>query len=128
MHVQLFTAALVGLSASISVAGTGYKVTAIQGDKEVTYEVKFGGGRAFERWTAFDPASKKFVYLDWKRGEADPKPAAAIWDHRTGETVKLYKFPGVEGPLPVIPSVEEMKACPLTGDRKFKAVPTLAYD
>jgi hypothetical protein len=128
MRVQILAAAFLALTASISAAGTGYKVTAMQGDKEVTYEVKFGGGRAFERWTAFDPASKKFVYLDWKRGQAEPKPVATIWDHRTGETVKLYKFPGVEGPLTVIPSVEDMKVCPMTGDKKLKAVPVLAYD
>jgi hypothetical protein len=128
MRVRILAAALLALTASTSAAGTGYKVTAEQGDKTVTYEVKFGGGRMFEQWTAFDPASKKFVYLRWPRGQAEPKPAAAIWDHRTGETVKLYKFPGVESPLPVIPSVEAMKVCPLTGDKKFKAVPTLAYD
>lgn len=128
MRATLFTLAALSLLASAADAGTGYKVTAKKGDETVTYEVNFGGGRRFERWTAFDPAAKKFVYLDWKRGEPEPKPAAAIWDHRTGETVKLYKFPGVESPLPVIPSVEEMKVCPLTGDKVFKAVPVIAYD
>ncbi len=128
MRIRILAAALLALTASTSHAGTGYKVTAKQGDEEVTYDAKFGGGRAFEQWTAFDPASKKFVYVQWPRGQAEPKPAAAIWNHRTGETVKLYKFPGVEGPLPVIPSVEEMKVCPMTGDKKFKAVPTFAYD
>ena len=128
MRVRILAAALLALAASTAAAGTGYKVTAKQGDKEVTYDVTFGGGKRFEQWTAFDPASKKFVYMQWPRGQAEPKPAATIWDHRTGETVKLYKFPGVESPLPVIPSVEEMKVCPPTGDKKFKAVPTIAYD
>jgi len=128
MLVRTLAATFLALIASTSDAGTGYKVTAKEGDKEVAYDVKFGGGKKFEQWTAFDPASKKFVYMQWPRGQAEPKPAPTIWDHRTGETVKLYKFPGVESPLPVIPSVEEMKVCPLTGDKKFKAVPTIAYD
>jgi hypothetical protein len=128
MLIRILAVAILVLTASTSLAGTGYKVTSKQGDKEVTYDVKFGGGRRFEQWTAFDPASKKFVYVQWPRGEAEPKPAATIWDHRTGETVKLYKFPGVESPLPVIPSVEAMKICPLTGDKGFKAMPTFAYD
>ncbi|CAN5208661.1 hypothetical protein BH11PLA2_BH11PLA2_01910 [soil metagenome] len=128
MFVRILATALLALTASTSDAGTGYEITSKQGDKEVTYEVKFGGGKRFEQWTAFDPASKKFVYLRWPRGDAEPKPAATIWDHRTGETVKLYKFPSVESSLPVIPSVDEMKVCPMTGDKKFKAVPLLAYD
>ena len=63
MLVRRMAVALLTFATSTSFAGTGYKVTAKQGDKEVTYEVKFGGGRRFEQWTAFDPASKKFVYL-----------------------------------------------------------------
>lgn len=128
MRTTLFVLAALFLLASAAGAGTGYKVTARKGDETVTYEVNFGGGRRFERWTAFDPAAKTFVYLDWMRGEPEPKPAATIWDHRTGETVKLYKFPGVDSPLPVIPSVEEMKVCPLTGDKAFKAERVIAYD
>lgn len=128
MRASFFALTTLPLLASAADAGTGYKVTAKKGDETVTYDVNFGGGRRFERWTAFDPASKKFVYLDWPRGEAEPKPAATIWDHRTGETVKLYKFPEVETPLPVIPSIEEMKVCPLTGDKAFKAVRLIAYD
>lgn len=116
-------------------AGTGYEVTAKEGDKTVTYSVKFGGGRMFDQYTAFDPATKKFVYLTWKsrpigggEPEAAPKPVAAIWNHETGKTIQLYKFPGVEQPLPVIPSIEAMKFCPLTGDEHFTARPTIAYD
>ncbi len=128
MKVRILALAFLVLATASADAGTGYKVTAKDGDKDVTYTVNFGGGRRFERWTAFDPASKKFVYLDWTRGEAEPKPAATIWDHRTGETTKLYKFPGVDSPLPVIPSIEAMKVCPLTGDKKFKAERFLNYD
>ncbi|MBP3954630.1 hypothetical protein J8F10_04945 [Gemmata sp. G18] len=126
--MRVLAVALLALTAATADAGARYKVTAKDGDKDVTYNVDFGGGRKFERWTAFDPASKKFVYLDWNRDEAEPKPAGSIWDHRTGETIKLYKFPGVEAPLPVIPSITEMKVCPLTGDKKFKAERFLNYD
>lgn len=112
-------AALVACSAAS--AGTIYKIHAKSGDKDVTYEVRFGGGRINDHMTAFDPKSKKFVYLRWPRKGAAPVPAGEIFDHRTGETVKLYKFPGVESPLPAIPSVADMKVCPVTGDKAFKA-------
>jgi hypothetical protein len=110
-------------------AGTVYKVTAKKGDETVTYEVQFGGTRLAEKWTAFDPKTKKFVHLSWmRRGGKAPEPAAVIWDHRTGELIKLYKFPGADAPLPVIPDIEAMKVCPLTGDKAFKAVPHIAID
>ena len=107
------------LAAGTARAGSLYEITATDGDKPVTYQVKFGGAKRFEQWTAFDPSAKKFVYLTWNRGEAEPTPAATIWDHRTGETIMLYKFPGAEHPLPVIPSIKEMKVCPVTGDKEF---------
>lgn len=116
------------LGAGLSWAGDGYEVTAKQGDKEITYMVNFGGGRMFEQYTAFDPASKQFVYLQWNRREPAPKPALTIWDHRTGELVPLYQFPDVKHPLPIIPSMEAMKVCPLTGDKNFKAKLVIAYD
>jgi hypothetical protein len=109
-------------------AGQVYRVTATRGGEPTTYEVKFGGGKLFEQWTAFDPASGTFVYLTWPRGRDEPKLAGSIWDHRTGATVHLYTFPGVEQPLPVIPSVEELKVCPLAGDRGFHAAPVAIYD
>ena len=56
-------------------AGDGYEVSSKSGDKVVTYRVNFGGGKRFEQHTGFDPASKKFVYLSWTRGEPSPKPA-----------------------------------------------------
>lgn len=74
-----------------------------------------------DQYTAFDPETKKFVYLQWKRSEAKPTPVMKVWDHHTGETISLYKFPDVQNPLPVIPSIEAMKVCPLTGDKNFKA-------
>jgi len=104
-----------------ALAVTRYRITSHDGDKVVEYQVSFGGAKLFEQWTAFDPASKTFVYLSFTRGAEPPKPTATIWDHRTGETIPLYKFPDVEQPLPVIPSLGGMKVCPLTGDKKFKA-------
>jgi hypothetical protein len=113
------TVLLVLLLVGTADAGTIYEVTATRGTEKVTYRVKFGGGKAVAQWTAFDPKSKQFVYLTWERGDPAPEPVATIWDHRAGETVKLYKFPNVEQPLPVIPSIQDMKVCPLTGDKEF---------
>ena len=118
---------LVLLSGTAS-AGTIYEVTALRGGEKVSYQVKFGGGKRFEQWTAFDPKSKAFVYLTWDRGTPAPEPAAAIWDHTTGKTVNLYKFPGAEHPLPVIPSLEDMKVCPMTGDKEFTNRRVVTYD
>lgn len=114
--------------ASTATAGTGYEITSKDGDKVVSYMVKFGGGKAFEQHTAFDPSSKKFVYLTWPRGQAPPKPVYSIWDHQTGQLIDLYQFPGAKHPLPVIPSIEAMKVCPITGDKNFKKKAVLAYD
>jgi hypothetical protein len=129
MFVLLLSAVLLaGLAAATAAAGTIYEVTATGGAEKVTYRVKFGGGKAVRQWTAFDPAQKKFVYLTWTPAEPEPSPAATIWDHRTGETTKLYKFPGAGQPLPVIPSIAEMKVCPLTGDKAFTARKVGNYD
>jgi hypothetical protein len=122
-------AAIALMSAASAVrAGSEYQIDSNSGEKAVTYVVQFGGGKLFDRYTAFDPKSKKFVYLDWKRDAAAPRPAATIWDHRTGEFVGLYRFPGVEQPLPVIPTIEDMKVCPLTGDKHFQAKRIRFYD
>lgn len=110
-------------------AGTGYEVQAKKSDGEtLTYQVKFGGGRQFDQFTAFDPTSKSFVYLTWNRRETAPEPVSTIFDHTTGKTIPLYKFPEAKHPLPVIPSMEEMKVSPLTGDQAFKATRRIAYD
>lgn len=114
--------------ASVACAGNTYKITSQDGEQSLTYEVSFGGGRSFERYTAFDPATNKFVYLDWKRTEEPPQAAMQLWDHRTGKTVSLYEFPGAKHPLPRIPSVEAMKVCPFTGDEMLKAKLYVIYD
>lgn len=119
---------LLVLLADSAVAGTGYEVTSMKEGKAVTYMVNFGGGFRFEQHTAYDPVSKEFVYLQWPRDGKAPKPVGAVWDHQTGQTMELYKFPGVKHPLPVIPSIKAMKVCPRTGDRKFKTKPVIAYD
>ena len=110
-------------------AGTTYEVTAANADGDtVTYNVDFGGAKLFEQYTAYDPASGDFVYLRWNRGDAAPKVAGEIWDHSTGKTIKLYKFPDVEQPLPVIPSIDAMKICPKTGDKDYQSKRIIAYD
>lgn len=106
---------------SLVSAGNIYQVTSKDGEKTITYEVCFGGGRLMDQFTAFDPASKKFVYLQWKRSDEKPAPAMKVWDHRTGETILLYRFPDAKNPLPVVPSIDAMKVCPLTNDKNFKA-------
>ncbi len=116
------------LWASLAMAETGYEVTSKDGDKVVRYMVRFGGGKRFESHTGFDPISKKFIYLSWPRGEAAPKPVASYWDPTSARKVVLYQFPGTKQALPVIPSIDAMKACPLTGDTKFKHKTVMMID
>ena len=116
------------IGTSLASAGTIYKVTSQDGERTITYEVRFGGGRLMDQFTAFDPETKKFVYLQWDRKGKPPAPAMKVWDHRTGETIPLYQFPGAKSPLPVIPSIDAMKACPLTNDKNFKAKPHIFID
>lgn len=117
---------LIGTSSAS--AGNIYKVISQDGKKTMTYEVRFGGGRLMDQFTAFDPETKKFVYLQWDRKGKPPTPAMKIWDHRTGETISLYDFPNAKQPLPVIPSIDAMKVCPLTNDKEFKAKLHIIYD
>jgi hypothetical protein len=124
----VFALVALALTAGNGYAGTTYQVTSSTGKETRTYEVSFGGGKLFGRLTAFDPKSRKFVYLDFRRGSPAPKPAGAIWDHRTGETLPLYQFPGVDQTLPVIPSIEDLRACPFTGARDLKVTVQERYD
>jgi hypothetical protein len=122
LHRTLFVAlASLLIGTSLASAGNIYKVTSQDGEKTITYDVRFGGGRLMDQFTAFDPETKKFVYLQWKRTDEKPAPAMKVWDHRTGETILLYSFPNAKNPLPVIPSIDAMKVCPLTNDKNFKA-------
>jgi len=105
-----FLTAMLLASSSIASAGTTYRITSKDGEKAVEYRVDFGGAKRFERWTAFNFASKTFVYLDFPRGSGPPAPAARIWDHRTGETDKFRAASS---------ALEDMKVCPVTGDRAF---------
>ncbi|MDC0574946.1 hypothetical protein OAO39_03335 [Pirellulaceae bacterium] len=113
---------------SVSYAGTSYEVISKVEDKTTSYMVTFGGGRRFKQHTAFDPASKKFVYMQWGRDKEDPKPVAKIWDHETGKITELYQFTDVKNPLPIIPSVNAMKVCPITGSKDFEAIPRIVID
>jgi len=120
-RVLVLVAVSVLTMTTLASAGNIYKVTSQHGGKTITYEVRFGGGRLMDQYTAFDPDTKKFVYLQWKRDGEKPAPAMKVWDHRTGETILLYRFPNAKNPLPVIPSIDAMKVCPLTNDKNFKA-------
>ena len=100
-RVQLFVVVSLLAGTMPARAGNVYKVTGQDGDKIVTYEVRFGGGKLMDLFTAFDPETKKFVYLQWKRSDEKPAPAMQVWDHRTGETIPLYRFPDAKHPLPV---------------------------
>jgi hypothetical protein len=127
MRLCILVAALLALTATSVFGGAIYEVTATDGKDKITYRVKFGGGWKVGQWTAFDPDTRAFVYLTWEKGKK-PDPVAAYWDHRTGETVYLYKFPGAVHPLPIIPSMKEMKVCPLTGDKEFASKRVGNYD
>jgi len=116
------------LQAATLQAGHGYEVTSTDGKSTKTYMVLFGGGKLMEQVTAFDPMSQKFVYLTWKRDTPMPKPAGSIWNATTGETSQLYKFPDVETPLPLIPSIKDLKVCPFTGDKNLKSELKLFID
>ena len=111
-----------------SAAGSIYQITSSDGKNEITYEVKFGGGRKFDQMTAYDPASKSFVYLQWERTGTKPEPTGSIWDHKTGETIMLYKFPGVTQPLPIIPTIDDLTICPKTGSKKITKKRTIIFD
>lgn len=119
---------LLVLFADSTFAGMRYEVTSRKGAMTVKYVVNFGGGRMMEQWTAFDPVSQTFVYLRWSRDQSTPLKVGSTWDHDSGVTRDLYKFPNVAVPLPMIPSIAAMKVCPLTGDRKFTYRAILAYD
>ncbi len=130
MFVRISAFVLAGLLMlpSIAHAGNVYKVTGHDGERVQTYQVRFGGGKLMDQFTAFDPKTHSFVYLTWERTAKPPTPKMEIWDHQTGETVPLYEFPGVDNPLPVIPSIEAMKVCPITKDKQFKATLEIVVD
>jgi hypothetical protein len=90
--------------------------------------VRRPAGEQDQQLTAFGPKSKKFVYLSWDRNTPALKPAGTIWDHRSGELIQLYRFPGVDQPLPAISSFDDLKVCPFTGDKKFRALKAAIYD
>ena len=118
-RVVVFASLFMGTSSAS--AGNIYKVTSHDGGKTITYEVRFGGIKLTDQFTAFDPETKEFVYLTWNRKDNPPSPTMKLWDFRTGEIVPLYRFPNAKNPLPVIPSIEAMKVCPFTNDKNFKA-------
>ena len=106
---------------STATAGEIHEVTSRNGENDVTYQVRFGGGKLMDQYTAFDPDTKSFVYLSWMRTDEAPKPVMTIWNHRDGELLTLYKFPDAKHPLPIIPNMSAIKVCPLTGDKSFNS-------
>jgi hypothetical protein len=121
IRTLFFVLASLLIATSSASAGNVYKVTSHDGEKTITYEVRFGGIKLTDQFTAFDPETKRFVYLTWNRKDKPPTPAMKLWDYRTGETIPLYRFPDAKNPLPVIPFIESMKVCPFTNDKNFKA-------
>jgi hypothetical protein len=113
---------LLGAVVAICEAASIYRITSKTKDGETKqYKVTFGPTKVTNRLVAFCPKNKKFVYLIWKdKTEKAPEPVSSIWDHRTGETVPLYKFPDSPHPLPAIARAEDIKVCPFTGDTKLK--------
>ena len=85
-------------------------------------------GQDDEECQVVDPETKKFVYLQWKRDGQPPTPAMKTWHHRTGETISLYRFAAAQNPLPIIPSINEMKVRLRTNDKNFKATPRIIVD
>jgi hypothetical protein len=128
MLIRTFMLAGLLMATSSASAGQIYKVNSKDGDKTVTYEVRFGGGKLMDQFTAFDPETRQFVYLQWSRQDKPPTPAMRFWDHRTGEIIPLYNFPNVKHPLPVIPSIEAMRVCPLTNDKNFRVNLHITFD
>ncbi len=134
-HSLLLVGLLLAVPVRVGFAGDVYTLQAATNEvdpqtgllRTITYDVTFGGGFISDMVTAFDPKSRKFVYLTWKRDEKAPQPIGEIWDPHTGKTLRLFKFPGVEHPLPEIPSISDMKVCPFTGGN-FLILKRLLYD
>ena len=57
MGFRVLVVAGVFVCAGVASAGNIYQITAKDGDKTITYEVRFGRGRLTEVATAFDPES-----------------------------------------------------------------------
>jgi hypothetical protein len=115
-------AAIVCLAEANSEGADVYTITSKTKKGETkTYDLTFGGSKTTARHVAFCPTNKKFVYLTWEyHKEKAPKPVLHIWDHRTGKTIPLYRFPGCKDPLPAIPSATDIKVCPFTGDTRLQ--------
>lgn len=116
------------LTPALTCAGDIFEVTVKNNGEPKTFNVQFGGGEQFEQWTAFDPESKAFVYLDFPRLGEKPTPVATIWQSQTGETIPLYQFKNAKHPLPRIESMAQLKVCPFTGSKDLKAVRIIVVD
>ena len=134
-RVLAMACAVAALSATAAVAGTGYTMKC--SSCGFSSQVNIGGGMGFEQITGFCVDSMKFVYLQWKRGEKKPEPAARIWDSTTGKKIDLYKCPDGDGLfMPLLfaqPDAEGpgFDRCPKCGKPTFrvdKSKPIMMYD
>jgi hypothetical protein len=118
----LLSSLVIVLGVSTALTGEIYEATGTDGKTTVKHELWFGGGKnGLQVLNAFDPQTKKIVRMEIDRSKGEKaKVAAQIWDYKTGRTIDLYKFPGSAHPLPLIPSIEEFRICPITGDTKLK--------
>ena len=115
------------LLTGVAWAGMGYTMKC----KACKFEqsVIFGGGRMFNQVTAWCDPCGKFVYLRWKRSEAEPKPLATIWDAETGRKLTTYACPDCGKPATMVD--ENMKFCPKCGKAEFGKdpnAPVMAVD
>ncbi len=53
---------------------------------------------------------------------------STFWDSKTGETVRLYRFPDCPDPLPAIRSIDDLRVRPFTGDKHFQKKKVGNYD
>jgi hypothetical protein len=86
--------AVVCLNATDLLAGHGYEVTSTDGKTTKTYMVRFGGGKAMDMATAFDPTAQKFVYLRWERDTPMPPTGGLHLERGHGRDDSPLQIPG----------------------------------
>jgi predicted RNA-binding Zn-ribbon protein involved in translation (DUF1610 family) len=122
--ILLIAVAFVLVPAMAALAGMDYPMKCT--NCGYASRVQIGGGKGFEQITGYCPASKKFVYITWKRGEKKPEPMAKVWDSATGKTIDLYKCPDCGKPIiplqtkEVGPDSPGFDHCPRCGKQTFK--------
>jgi hypothetical protein len=105
--------------------------------------VIIGGGRMSKRMMGYCRACKKFVSLNWTRGNIPPRmktrvkvkphpiPLGEVWDAQTGKILTIHACPTCKGPFLEIKKFDELKHCPACNKPHFavdKSKPRLAID